>query len=218
MRLEQQTFCRRTRKPTSRQTFRNSGKIMSFCKIINYRLNALMPVITKQIKKKPNQPKKFPKPKKPKLSPKLISNSILMLPNKIYKNCLELKQMDGCCYWCRDYSNVISHCWFPLLLLQFLKKHNPAVHKETKLNGKRQLQKVFYCFSISDFIKHLCQLNSPKDQLRPPDLNLPVLLLKSIMEAAFPLNPVMPDCFVSTKSKTRLLTTKITTAEELQNK
>lgn len=51
-----------------------------------------------------------------------------------------------------------------------------------------------------------------------PDVNLPMLLLKSIMEVAFPLNPVMPDCFISTKSKTRLQTITTTSAEELQNK
>ena len=53
---------------------------------------------------------------------------------------------------------------------------------------------------------------------RPPDLNLPVLMLKNIMKVAFPLNPVMLDYFATTKSKIRLLTTKITSVEELQKK
>lgn len=127
--------------------------------------------------------------------------------------------MDGCS---TDLMWRLLKCHLSLLISPFiitiLKKSNQSVHKETKQNCKRQLHKVFYCFSTSDFIRHLCQLNSPKDQLTPPDLNLPTLMLKSIMEVAFPLNPVMPDCFASTKSKTRLLTTKITSAEELQNK
>lgn len=49
---------------------------------------------------------------------------------------------------------------------------------------------------------------------RPPDLNLPMLMLNYITEVAFPHNAVMLDYFATMESKTRLLTIKITSVKE----
>lgn len=81
---------------------------------------------------------------------------------------------------------------------------------------KGSSKKRFIALVLQTLSRSSTSVQLPQRPVLPADLNLPMPVLKNIMEVAFPLNPVMLDYFATTKSKIRLPTTKITSVEELQ--